>query len=291
MDYDLYLGDRTYSSWSLRAWLLFEIFDIPKRTHFVDFNHPEGVAAQMTEVAPARSVPTLRLEDGTVISESLAIAEELASRHPDLALWPTDPSARAIARNLASEMHAGFGALREYCPMHLGAAYKNVPVPDDVANDVARIEDIWSRARNATSPEGPWLAGGYSISDAFYAPIAMRIAGYGLRVGADAQAYVTAHLNDPALRRWRAMGLAGGTELLWYKRDFSQTIWPGPKPIVAEAVESGPSENSTCPYSGDPVTHFAKIEGRVFGFCNAFCRDKTVIDAAAWPKFMAIYQT
>ena len=257
----------------------------------MDFSDERGVAGQMADVAPARTVPTLKLSDGTVISESLAIAEELASRHPDLPLWPEDPSARAIARNLSSEMHAGFGALREYCPMHLGAAYKDVPVPEDVARDVARIEDIWSRARNATKPEGPWLAGGYSIADAFYAPVAMRIAGYGLVVGAEAQAYVDAHLADPALRRWRAMGLAGGPVLPWYNRDYAQTTWPGPAPMTTEAVDAGPSENDTCPYSGEPVTHFARIETRVFGFCNAFCRDKTVIDAAAWPRFMEIYQT
>lgn len=291
MTYELYLGDRAYSSWSLRGWLLFERFGIPVRSHFVNFDDPAGVAAQMRKAAPARTVPTLVLEDGAVISESLAIAEELASREPDADLWPSEPKARAIARGLAAEMFAGFGPLREFCPMNLRLAYCDVPVPDDVTANLRRLEDIWANARTATSPNGPWLAGEYSVADAFYAPVAARIAGYGLQVSAEAQAYVAAHLADPAFRRWRAMGLATGPELPWYKRDFAVSAWPGPTPIRAEAVDAGTPVNSKCPYSGKEITHLGDFDGRIFGFCNAFCRDKTVADAAAWPAFMDIYRT
>ena len=289
MTYDLYLGDRAYSSWSLRGWLLFERFGIPVRSHFVNFADPVGVAAQMVEVAPARTVPTLRLEDGTVISESLAIAEEMASRHPEAGLWPNDLSARALARNLASEMHAGFAALREHCPMNVRVAYKDVPLREDVTANLRRLEDIWDRARAACAPEGPWLTGSYSIADAFYAPIAARIAGYGLSVSDTAQAYVDAHLSDPAFRRWRAMSFAKGSELPQYDRDYAQTTWPGPAPIAARPVADGTPENDACPYSGKEITHLGDFEGRIFGFCNAFCRDKTVADAASWPAFMEIY--
>ncbi len=291
MTYDLYLGDRSYSSWSLRGWLVFEKFNIPVRTHFVDFNKAEGVAAQLAEIAPARTVPALKLEDGIVVSESLAIAEEIASRHANAELWPTDPNGRAVARNLSSEMHAGFGPLREFCPMNLRVAYKDVVTPEDVERDLRRLEAIWSEARDATKPDGPWLAGDYSIADAFYAPVAARIAGYGLRVNANAQAYVAAHLADPAFRRWRAMGFASGEILEWYKRPHNTTDWPGPAPLEAHAIENGTPENALCPYSQKPVTHLAKVEGRIFGFCNAFCRDKTVADAEAWPDFMAIYRS
>ncbi|WP_298296312.1 glutathione S-transferase [uncultured Litoreibacter sp.] len=291
MTYDLYLGDRSYSSWSLRGWLLFEKFDIPVRSHFVNFADPAGVGAQMAEVAPAKTVPTLKCADGAVVSESLALAEELASREPGKNLWPKDPVGRAVARNLASEMHAGFGPLREFCPMNLRVAYRNVAVPDDVTADLRRLEAIWSHARATASPGGPWLAGDYSIADAFYAPVAARIAGYGLAVDADAKAYVAAHLSDPAFRRWRAMGFAAGQELPWYKRDFDQTEWPGPEPMTATAVSEGTAENEMCPYSGKPITHLGSFDGRIFGFCNAFCRDKTVADAEAWPAFMAIYQS
>lgn len=291
MAYDLYLGDRTYSSWSLRGWLLFEKFNIPVRSHFVDFSKGDGVAAQLAEIAPARTVPALKLEDGTVVSESLAIAEELASRNAGAGLWPLEPRARALARNLASEMHAGFGPLREFCPMNLRVAYKDVPISEDVERDLRRLETIWSHARQATTPDGPWLAGDYSVADAFYAPVAARIAGYGLSVDTEAQAYVAAHLRDPAFRRWRAMGFASGEVLDWYNRPYPLSDWPGPTPLTAHDVANGNPENALCPYSGKAVTHLAEIEGRIFGFCNAFCRDKTVADAEAWPKFMSIYRS
>ncbi len=289
MTYDLYLGDYAYSSWSLRGWLLFRRFGIDCRIHLVDFTDPQGVAAQLADLAPARTVPTLRCPEGTVISESLAIAEELATRHPEAGLWPTDPKARATARNLATEMHAGFAALRDYCPMNLRAAYQDVPIPESVQLDLERIEQIWSLAQQGFgSAESPWLCGTYSIADAFFAPVAMRIAGYGLSVSDPAQAYVEAHLADPALRRWRAMALVRGANLPWYDRDHTQGLWPGPTPAPAKAVDHGPSENARCPYSGDPVTDFMEIDGRVFGFCNAFCRDKTVADPDAWPEFVAL---
>ncbi len=291
MTYDLFLGDRAYSSWSLRGWLLFEKFGIPARSHFVDFADPAGVAQQMAEVAPARTVPTVRFDDGAIVSESLAIAEELASRHPDAGLWPKSGHARAIARSLSSEMHAGFGPLRDFCPMNLRLAYKNVPVPLEVTADLRRLECIWADARTATEPCGPWLAGDYSVADAFYAPVAARIAGYGLDVNDQAMAYVNAHLADPAFRRWRAMGFAAGETLDHYKRDFAIDAWPGPKPIHAVATDTGQPENDACPYSGKPVTHLASVEGRTFGFCNAFCRDKTVADAEAWPEFIKIYRS
>ena len=116
----------------------------------------EAVADQLDKYFPAKTVPTLVTPDGAVIGESLAMADELATRHPDAQLWPTDPKARSIARALASEMHAGFGALREFCPMNLRVAYKDVPVPDDVTHDLRRLEAIWEHARNATDPIDPF---------------------------------------------------------------------------------------------------------------------------------------
>ena len=87
------------------------------------------------------------------------------------------------------------------------------------------------------------------------------------------------------------MALAHGPHLPWYARDYAQRPWPGPKPIPARAVESGPSVNDACPYSGKPVSHFLEAGGKVFGFCNAFCRDKTVADPKAWPAFLAVYES
>ena len=290
MSYHLIIGDYAYSSWSLRGWLLFERFGIPKtqtRITFLD----EQVVDQLRDHFPAKTVPTIVTPEGAVIGESLAMAEELATRHPDAGLWPGDPKARAIARTLASEMHAGFTALRGFCPMNLRATYSDVSVPDDVKTDLRRLELIWDHAREACASEGPWLCGDYSVADAFFAPVATRIATYGLKVSDSAQAYVAAHLADPAFRRWRALGLTTGPDLPWYARDYAQVAWPGPQPLAAHAVENGPSVNELCPYSGKPITEdafFLELGGKVYGFCNTGCRDKTIADPEAWPAFMAL---
>jgi glutathione S-transferase len=154
--------------------------------------------------------------------------------------------------------------------------------------DLARLEQLWSYALKTSG--GPWLCGAYSAADAFFAPVAGRIAGYGLAVGPEAQAYVDRHLAHPSFRRWRAMGLVDGADQEFYRRDFVTRPWPGPEPLPAKSAD-GPSVNATCPYSGKPVTHFLETGGRVFGFCNPFCRDKTMADPEAWPAFMAIYHS
>ena len=151
------------------------------------------------------------------------------------------------------------------------------------------IELDGGRARAETGATGPWLCGAYSVADVFFAPVAARIAGYNLPVSAAAQAYVDAHLAHPAFRRWRAMGLVDGPDQPFYDRPWPQRPWPGPAPLPAEACD-GPSANEACPYSGKPVTHFARIQGRVIGFCNPFCRDKTVADPEAWPQALALLQ-
>jgi len=286
MTYELYLGDYTYSSWSLRAFLVLYRYRIPHTRHMIWFGDDASVAEKLAaRGVVAKTVPTLRTDDGIVLGDSLAIAEELASRHPDLGLWPEDPSARAIARGLTAEMHSGFSALRAACPMDLRRAYRGFEPNSDVLADVARIDQIWSAARAQTGPENPWLCGDYSIADAFYAPVAARIATYGLPVSEAAQHYVMAHLHDPAFRAWRAMGLVRGEDLAWYAQDLETHTWPGPTVATGQAGEHGPSVNDACPYSGKPVTHFMIYEDRVWGFCNAFCRDKTAADPEAWYAF------
>lgn len=293
MTYTLILGDRAYSSWSLRGWLLFENFGLGADLRFVDFNglhtaRPQTVAEQLQDIAPARTVPTLLTPDGARIWDSLAIAEELASRHPKAGFWPADPLARATARTLTAEFHSGFSALRTECPMNLRCAYRDSRPSAAVMADVARLEEIWTYARSTCNPDGPWLCGAYSSVDAFFAPVAARLAGYALPASPQATAYVAAHLADPAFRRWRAMSLVKGGDLPRYAKDYDQVDWPGPVPLPARAIDQGRPENATCPYSGKPVTHFLEIEDRVFGFCNAFCRDKTVADPAAWPAFLKL---
>lgn len=286
MTYDLAIGDRSYSSWSLRGWLFFEKFGIPVKVH-TGILYTDDLQRLLSQFAPARQVPAIRTPEGEVIGESLAIAETLAERHPEAGLWPSDPAARAMARYMMAEMHAGFHDLRGDCPMNLLKSYQDSSPRPEVLADLARLQMIWSRARARFGAEGPWLFGRYSVADAFFAPVAMRIAGYNLPVSSAAQAYVDAHLADPSFRRWRAMGKAQNLEQPSYRMPYAERPWPGPSPMMA-VVADGPSVNQACPYSGDPVTDFLRLNGKVWGFCNPFCRDKTLHDPEVWPKFVTM---
>jgi glutathione S-transferase len=288
MTYELAIGDRAYSSWSLRGWLLFDAFGLSVRVRRAQV-YTDELPQLLKGFAPARTVPAMKTPEGHVVWDTLAMAEELAVRHPEARLWPGDPSLRALARSLAAEMHSSFAALRSACPMNLRVAYADSAPDEAVRADLARIETLWAHALSRSG--GPWLCGANSVADAFFAPVAARIAGYSLPVAPEAAAYVTAHLAHPSFRRWRAMGLVDGPDQDFYRRDYARRPWPGPAPIPAHAVSSGPSVNATCPYSGKPMTHFLEAGGRVFGFCNAFCRDKTLADPEAWPAFMAVYHS
>ena len=277
----LIIGDYAHSSWSLRGWLLFEKFGLSPEIRLLDFKE-SSVATQLQQVRPARTVPTWITPEGTVVWDSLAIAEELAARHPEAGLWPDAPSLRATARSLAAEMHSGFTALRQACPMNLRAAYQGFTPSEAVIADLVRIADLWSFALEASG--GPWLCGDYSAADAFFAPVATRVATFDLPLPAPAYDYVAAHLTDPAFRRWRAMGLVRGEHLPWYHFDLPERPWPGPTPRPARAVDEGKPENDACPYSGKSPTYLMECEGRIFGFCNPACRDKIVADPDAWPQ-------
>ena len=289
MTYDLVIGDRAYSSWSLRGWLLFDAFAIPVKLHSARL-YTDELPNLLKDFFPGKTAPTMRTPDGVVVPETIAIAEELASRHPAAGLWPEGPKARAIARVLAAEMHAGFGALRNHCPMNLRVSYTDCAPPPEVLADLARLETLWAWAKAETGAS-TWLCGAYSAADAFFAPVASRIATYNLPVSPAAMGYVQAHLAQNSFRRWRAMGLVDGADQEFYRRDYPRRPWPGPAPLPARAVEGSAAENTACPYSGRPASHVLELNGRRFGFCNAFCRDKTVADPEAWPEFMALYQS
>jgi glutathione S-transferase len=286
MTYDLVIGDRAYSSWSLRGWLLFDAFGLPVKLHIARL-YTDELPTLLKQFHPGKTAPTMRTPDGVVVPETIAIAEELASRHPEAGIWPADPKARAVARVLAAEMHAGFTALRNHCPMNLRVSYEDCAPPQAVLDDLKRLEVIWDWARAETGAK-VWLAGEYSAADAFFAPVATRIATYNLPVSDRAMAYVQAHLAHPSFRRWRAMGLVDGADQEFYRRPYPLRPWPGPVPMAARAVEGTKAENAACPYSGKPVSHVLELQGRRFGFCNAFCRDKTVADPEAWAEFMAL---
>ncbi|MDF1729303.1 MAG: glutathione S-transferase [Sulfitobacter sp.] len=225
MTYDLYIGDRTFSSWSLRGWLMLEKFGLPHRAQMVGL-YSGTMAADLAPLAPAQLVPVLRLPDGTVVGESLAMAETLAERHPDAGMWPTDPAARATARWLCAAMASGFGALRGACPMQLQVVHEGFDPGDAVRADLARIETLWRHARGMAQGDGPWLFGKYSLADVFYAPVCARIVGYDLEVSEEARAYCAATIGDPAFRAWRAEGLKVRYDPFPYPMDLRNRPWP-----------------------------------------------------------------
>ena len=287
MSHLLYIQDRAYSSWSLRGYLLLAAFDIPHRTRHEFWRSPEYAALQ-ADIAPARTVPALRNGD-IFLWDSLAIAETLAEDHPSL--WPEDPAARAAARSLTAEMHSGFGALRSECPMNLRRRWDGFVVSDAVRRDVDRICELWGWARARFGGSGPYLFGDYSVADVFFTPVASRIDTYGIEIGGTDAAYIDALHRVPAFRRWRAMAHANDV----LNPDYELTLprrsgWPGEPPVPARALEAGSPVNSACPYSGKPVApdSLADINGITIGYCNRFCRDKSVADPAAWPDTMAL---
>ena len=288
MTYTLLIGQRSYSSWSLRGWLPFAAFDIP-----VEIETAEIYGADFYNTVAGfgghRTVPVVRTPDGGVLTDSVAIAWHLAEAFSDKGLLPADPTDRASAMSLIAEMHSGFVPLRSACPMNLRTAWVGLEVSEAVQGDLDRLERMWGDALAKSG--GPFLFGAYSLADVFYAPVATRIATYGLPVSDTAQAYVRAHLDSIPFRRWRVLGAAEGPDLMQYEMPHERTPFPAATPLPARAVDGGPSVNATCPYSGGEVSHFAEIGGRVYGFGSALCRDETVMDAEAWPAFMAIYQS
>ena len=224
MTYDLYIGDRTFSSWSLRGWLMMEKFNIPHRVHLVGL-YSGTMADDMTALAPARLVPAMRTPEGTVVGESLAMAETLAEAFPGAGMWPAEPAARATARWLCAEMVGGFGALRGDCAMQLQHVNVGFNPSDAVQADLARIDTLWTHAAQFKT-DGPWLFGAYSLADAFYAPVCARIIGYDLPVSDAARAYCMTTLNDPAFRAWRAEGLKTTYDPFPYDMGVPTRAWP-----------------------------------------------------------------
>ncbi|MVO17217.1 glutathione S-transferase [Parasedimentitalea huanghaiensis] len=227
MTYDLYIGDRMYSSWSLRGWLMLEKFALPHRTHMIGL-YSGTMAQDMANLAPARLVPSLRTPEGTVVGESLAMAETLAERHPEAGLWPADPALRATARWLCAEMASGFGGLRGECAMQFSHIWQGFSVSDAVKADLERIETLWAHARSLSGSKSGGLFGQYSLADVFYTPVAARIVGYDLPVSEASLAYCTALLSDPAVLRWQELAQDIKYDPEPYALDLPRRAWALP---------------------------------------------------------------
>jgi len=204
----LVIGNKNYSSWSLRPWIAMKALGIAFEEIVIPFGEPIGnpeFKAKLAAYTPAGKVPVL-LDGETRVWETLAILEYLAEKFPEKQLWPADAPARAAARVLASEMHAGFSALRGECPMNIRRPIKARAISAAAQADVARIEVMWKEARARSG--GPFLFGKFSAADAMYAPVVTRLNTYGISVSRDSRDYMDAVLALPAFAEWRAASIA-----------------------------------------------------------------------------------
>ena len=199
MSYTLYIGNKNYSTWSLRAWALLKVTGIPFREQRLALYRPD-TSARIREVSPSRRVPCLHDGD-TVVWDSLAIAEYLAERHPGI--WPGDALARAWARSAAAEMHSGFARLRDELSMDVRLRASRTPSAAAAA-DIARVLELWAEGRARFGRGGEFLCGAFSAVDAFYCPVAFRFQTYGVALDASAAAYARDLLALPALQEWAA---------------------------------------------------------------------------------------
>lgn len=201
----LIIGNKNYSSWSLRPWIALKAVGIPFEEQTIALEAPD-FKAQAYAASPAGRVPVL-IDGDAVVWESIAILEHLAERFPDRGLWPSDPAARAHARSLATEMHGGFGALRSAAPMNLWRPIEVRPMPDAALKDVKVLSRRWAEARERFGQGGDFLYGSFGAADAMFAPVATRLRTYGIPMDATTQAYVDAIHAHPAFVEWKALAL------------------------------------------------------------------------------------
>ncbi|QPF72315.1 glutathione S-transferase family protein [Roseateles sp. DAIF2] len=209
----LIIGNKNYSSWSMRPWVLLKAFGIPFEERKLRFDFTPGSAFYQALAAytPTSKVPVLVEDDGFAVWDTLAIAEHIAERHPELPIWPRDARQRSRARSLCAEMHAGFSTLRNLCTMNIEAALPEVGAKHLAENaqlrtEVARIDAIWSQQLAASG--GPFLFGEFGAVDAYFAPVAMRFKTYGLPLSEASAAYAQRLAAAPGVREWIADSLA-----------------------------------------------------------------------------------
>ena len=195
----LYIGNKNYSSWSLRSWLLLSEAGIDFEERRIPLDRPE-TRERIREVSAAGCVPVLVLGDET-IWDTLAIAETVAERWPDRSLWPQDAAARAHARSVSAEMHSGFAPLRDALPMNCRATGRKVALSDAVTRDIERIIAIWTDCQQRYA-SGDWLFGDFGVADAMFAPVVLRFRTYGIDLPSRASRYPSRLLESEALQQW-----------------------------------------------------------------------------------------
>ena len=205
---DLFIGNKNYSTWSMRPWLVLRHFDIAFAEHLIafdDFKLDSPFKKTILAINPTGKVPALK-DDELLIWDSLAICEYLAEKFPEKQLWPRDQKQRARARSMSAEMHSSFMTLRSTCDMNLDADLSEVGAKlwakkPQLQEDVKRIQALWAER---PSQDGFLCGNEFSIADAFYAPVVMRFIGYGIPVSEDSQMYMQKILKLPAVQQWMA---------------------------------------------------------------------------------------
>ena len=203
----LVIGNKNYSSWSMRPWLALRANDIAFEEIFVPLYTGAADKRRLLDFTRSGKVPAL-IDGDVTIWDSLAIIEYVAERFPDARLWPEDRASRAQARSISAEMHSGFMALRNECGMNLHRPIRAIALSADARANVARIQEIWTDCRERYGKLGPFLFGRFGAADAMFAPVVHRLRTYAIAVGPAAQAYVETMMALPAFQEWTRAGLA-----------------------------------------------------------------------------------
>jgi glutathione S-transferase len=207
MSLKLVIGNKNYSSWSMRPWLALRASNIPFEEIFISLYTGVADKQRILEFSRAGKVPIL-IDGDLAIWDSLAIIEYAAERFPEKRLWPEHPAQRAHARSVSAEMHSGFAALRNECGMNLHRPIRAVELSDDARANIARVEEIWADCRERYGKSGPYLFGAFSAVDAMFAPVVHRFRTYAVAVTKGTQSYMDAMMALPAFAEWTKAGLA-----------------------------------------------------------------------------------
>jgi glutathione S-transferase len=207
MSLKLVIGNKNYSSWSMRPWLALRASNIAFEEVFISLYTGAADKQRILDFSRAGKVPIL-VDGDVTVWDSLAIIEYVAERFPEKRLWPENAAHRAHARAISAEMHSGFAALRNECGMNLHRPVRAIELSDEATANIARVEDIWAECRKRYGQSGPYLFGNFSAADAMYAPVVHRFRTYAVAVGEETRRYMDTMMALPAFAEWTTAGLA-----------------------------------------------------------------------------------